>query len=69
MFAPSESSVSAVRTWLETAGIELDHVSQSVNKQWLQLDIPVSHAQALFQTRYHYYEDSNSGEHGIGCDE
>ena len=33
MFAPEETAVNAVKDWLNTAGVALSRLSQSVNKQ------------------------------------
>jgi tripeptidyl-peptidase-1 len=68
LFAPSQDSVEAVRAWLESAGIAMDSVSQSVNKQWLQFDAKVSEAEKLLHTEYHEYEHAASGKSGIACD-
>lgn len=66
MFAPSPQSVDAVRSWLESAGIE--HVRQSVNKQWLQFDTAVENIEALLKTKYYEFEHY-TGEVHVACDE
>ncbi|EME43885.1 hypothetical protein DOTSEDRAFT_151445 [Dothistroma septosporum NZE10] len=68
-FAPSKDSVDAVRSWLEKAGVEADRISQSVNKQWVQLDLSAWEAESLLQTKYHFFEHADSGKSTIGCDE
>lgn len=37
IFAPSVESVNIVKTWLSSAGIPLSRVTQSANKQWLEV--------------------------------
>jgi tripeptidyl-peptidase-1 len=69
LFAPAESSVDTVRTWLESSGISRDRVSQSVNKQWLQFDGSTAELEALLHTEYHHYEHEDYGYSKVGCDE
>ena len=69
IFAPSQSRVDSVRTWLESSGIEAERVSQSVNKQWLQFDAKASEVERLFQAEYHFYESEIHGKASIACDE
>lgn len=53
LFAPSQETVDQVRTWLESEGISADRISQSSNKQWLQLDLSVVEAETLLRTNYY----------------
>lgn len=69
MFAPVKDSVDAVKQWLTSAGIEAKRISQSVNKQWMQLDLSASEAEQLLQTKYHFYDHPATGKTTIGCDE
>lgn len=68
MFAPSQTTVDVVRDWLEAAGIAAEKISQSVNKQWMQLDISTSDLESLLDTKYHIYEHSDSGKVSVACD-
>jgi tripeptidyl-peptidase-1 len=54
---------------LNKAGIEAERISQSVNKQWIQLDLSASEAEQLLQTKYHFYDHAATGKTTIGCDE
>jgi len=54
---------------LTKAGIEAERISQSVNKQWIQLDLSASEAEQLLQTKYHFYDHTATGKTTIGCDE
>jgi tripeptidyl-peptidase-1 len=69
LFAPAQERVDAVKTWLAKAGIKAGRVSQSVNKQWIQLDLSASEAEQLLQTKYHFYDHAATGKTTIGCDE
>lgn len=51
-----------------SAGIPTDQISQSVNKQWIQLDISVLDLEALLNTEYHVYEHEESGKNTIACE-
>lgn len=67
LFAPTEASVNAVKSWLLGSGLGEDDIMQYENKGWLALDIPASRAEDLLKTEY--YEFEKSGSHRIGCDE
>lgn len=67
LFAPAKSTVDAVRAWLESAGIK--DVTQSTNKQWLQVDVPVEQLDALLQTSYHEFEHQETGAVHVACDQ
>ncbi|EED12678.1 alkaline serine protease AorO, putative [Talaromyces stipitatus ATCC 10500] len=69
LFAPAESAVSAVRNWLEGAGIASDRVSQSTNKQWLQFDGDAEELERLLGTEYYIYTHASSGRTHLGCEE
>jgi tripeptidyl-peptidase-1 len=69
LFAPAKERVNAVKTWLTKAGIKAERISQSVNKQWIQLDLSASEAEQLLQTKYHFYDHAATGKTTIGCDE
>jgi len=55
-FAPSESTVSSVRTWLSASGIAEDKVRLSPNKGWIEVNVTVATAERLLDTEYHVYE-------------
>ncbi|GAB7343209.1 hypothetical protein MBLNU457_1274t1 [Dothideomycetes sp. NU457] len=66
IFAPAQSSVDSVKEWL--ASHDINGVSLSANKQWLQFDTPVEVAEKLLNTKYHFYEHS-SGDKNVACDQ
>src|ERR1700712_5094993 len=68
MFAPSQDSVDAVRTWLVDSGIEPNRISISKGLNWLQFDATVDEAESLLHTQYKVFEHEHGKEH-IACDE
>lgn len=69
LFAPAEDAVSAVRGWLESAGVAADRISQSVNKQWIQFDADAEEAERLLGTEYYIYTHGQTGRSHVGCNE
>jgi tripeptidyl-peptidase-1 len=69
LFAPAQERVEADKKWLTKAGIKAERVSQSVNKQWIQLDLSALEAEQLLQTKYHFYDHAATGKTTVGCDE
>jgi len=67
IFAPAKASVDSVMDWL--ASHDVNGISLSANKQWLQFDAPVETAEKLFKTDYHVYEHATSGGKNVACDE
>ncbi|KAI0876507.1 peptidase S8/S53 domain-containing protein [Hypoxylon argillaceum] len=68
LFAPLESSVEAVKSWLDEAGVASHAISQSANKQWIQFDAPVEQVEDLLATDYHVWEHKMTGTKDIGCE-
>ena len=68
IFAPSQESVDAVQAWLHRS-IHPDRITQSVNKQWLQVDASIGEVEALVGTEYYHYEHLSTGKSNIACDE
>ena len=67
-FAPSAKSVSAVRDWLISAGINAEEISLSDNKGWLAFDATVEEAEVLFQAKYYEHEHHHVDKYTVGCD-
>ena len=68
MFAPSNSSIATVKDWLIGAGIAAADIGQSLNKQWIQLDVQVRQAEAFLAADYHIYEHEDSGAQTVACE-
>jgi tripeptidyl-peptidase-1 len=67
LFAPAEDTIAAISLWLREAGIE--KFKQSVNKQWMQLDLTAEELGSLLKTEYHEWEHVDSGDMHVACDE
>lgn len=67
MFAPSNESVIAVKTWLMEAGIDESRISKSRGRNWLKFDITIAEAEELLHTKYNIYEHESGAKH-VGCD-
>ncbi|KAK8095052.1 hypothetical protein PG997_001737 [Apiospora hydei] len=69
LFAPSDASVAAVKGWLVGAGIPASAIGRSLNRQWIQFDVPVRQAGDLLAADYHVYEHEDSGAQTVACEE
>ncbi|GAM83779.1 hypothetical protein ANO11243_017690 [Dothideomycetidae sp. 11243] len=69
MFAPARESIDTTIDWLVSAGIDRKRISHSVGRNWLEFDGTVAEAEALFDTKYHVYQDKESGGFRMACDE
>ncbi|RDW69349.1 subtilisin-like protein [Coleophoma cylindrospora] len=69
LFAPSESTVDAIRHWLTSSGIDPRRITQSVNKQWMQFDAKTQELESLIHTKFHAFEHTATGSMNIACDE
>ena len=61
-FAPSQSTVHAIRRWLIAEGFAEDQLRLSPNKGWIEFDTTVAKAEWLFDTEYHVYEHVSGAE-------
>ncbi|CAK7264281.1 hypothetical protein SEPCBS119000_000908 [Sporothrix epigloea] len=68
-FAPHRNTVEVVVDWLTSAGIHIDRITQSANKQWIQFDATVSEAEELLMTEYHIYEHTVSGDNDLAAED
>ncbi|EIW82301.1 subtilisin-like protein [Coniophora puteana RWD-64-598 SS2] len=66
-FAPSATSVDAVRTWLEQSGVEPHRITITPSKGWIEVSSTVEEAESLLQTDYHVY-GHESGAEQIACE-
>jgi tripeptidyl-peptidase-1 len=69
LFAPTEKSVEDVRSWLKSAGIADNRISQSVNKQWIQFDSDAEELEKLLHTEYYVYSHTGTGRTHVACRE
>ncbi|CAK7265071.1 hypothetical protein SEPCBS57363_001395 [Sporothrix epigloea] len=68
-FAPHRSTVEVVVNWLTSAGIHIDRISQSANRQWIQFDATVAEAEELLMTDYHVYEHIETGANDLAAED
>ena len=69
LFAPTQSTVDAIYNWLMSAGVVKEKISQSWNKQWIQLDISTAELESLLDTEYHVYKHTGTGKSTVACDQ
>ena len=69
LFAPSDSTINAVRKWVESAGVSSDDISLSGNKQWIAFDATVETVEKMLQTKYNTYHHEEKGSYSVGCDQ
>jgi tripeptidyl-peptidase I len=61
-FAPSQSTLSAIRKWLTAAGFAEHQLRQSPNKGWIEFETTIAKAEWLFDAEYHVYEHETGAE-------
>jgi tripeptidyl-peptidase-1 len=67
-FAPSQHTVSAVRSWLNSSGISSHRISQSAGRGWLDFKATVAEVEQLLKTEYWRYEHDTGMAH-LSCHE
>ncbi|QIW97935.1 hypothetical protein AMS68_003453 [Peltaster fructicola] len=67
-FAPSDETISTVKSWLESAGIPETRHKLSDSRGWLKVDLKVAEAENLLKTKYHLYQHSN-GQSQVACEQ
>ena len=56
-FAPSEATISLVKSWLIDAGFHPDRLQLSRSKGWISVKVQVSEAESLLKAEYHVYRN------------
>jgi tripeptidyl-peptidase-1 len=54
-FAPSEATISTVKSWLIDAGFNPDRLHVSRSKGWISVKVHVSEAESLLKAEYYVY--------------
>ncbi|KAG9312092.1 peptidase S8/S53 domain-containing protein [Chiua virens] len=67
MFAPSDETIEAVRSWLMQSGIESDRIRLTSSKGWVEVTTTVEEAEHLLQAEYNLY-GHNSGKEHVACE-
>jgi hypothetical protein len=52
MFAPSDETIEAVRSWRLESGVESDRIRLTSNKGWIEVTATLEEAEHLLQTEY-----------------
>ena len=69
MFAPEPTSISSIRNWLHSAGVDAERHVLTPSLGYLKFNATISEAEALLQTQYHVFEHSQTGDEYVACDE
>ncbi|KAH0829140.1 peptidase S8/S53 domain-containing protein [Lanmaoa asiatica] len=67
MFAPSDETIEAVRSWLLESGVDSNRIRLTSNKGWIEVTATVEEAERLLQTEYNLYGHTSGKEH-VACD-
>ncbi|KAF8444923.1 peptidase S8/S53 domain-containing protein [Boletus edulis BED1] len=67
MFAPSDKTIDAVRSWLLESGVESERIRLTPTKGWIEVTSSVEEAERLLHTEYKLYGHSSGKEH-VACD-
>lgn len=66
-FAPSRSTIEAVRDWLHEAGITADRQRLSASKGWIHVNATAAEVEELLKTEYHVWTDLEGAERPGKC--
>ncbi|KAJ6783317.1 hypothetical protein PWT90_02552 [Aphanocladium album] len=69
LFAPDAESIDKVTQWLKDAGIDSRSISIPKSKGFVDFKTTTEKLESLLQTKYHVYDNANTGEQHIGTDE
>lgn len=67
MFRPSTESMTAVRDWLMSEGIELSRIRLSNNGGWIEANVSIAEAEQLLKTEYHVYNHASTETKHVAC--
>ena len=68
VFAPSDETVTQVRSWLVESGIDSSTIAQSDTKGWLAFQAPASRVESLLGAEYYNFQEMSSGNKAVACD-
>ncbi|GFP58602.1 tripeptidyl-peptidase sed1 [Trichoderma asperellum] len=69
LFAPSEDSISAVKSWLVKSGVPASSITSSKSKGWLDFVTTSGQLESLLKTSYSTYDHVEARNVHIGTDE
>jgi tripeptidyl-peptidase-1 len=61
-FAPSEATISMVKSWLLDAGFHPERIRLSRSKGWFSVKLSVSEAESLLKAEYYVYTHTSGRE-------
>jgi len=67
IFAPSQASVSAVRSWLHSHDVAPERITVSNSLGWLHLNMTIGEVESLLMTKYSLYRHE-SGVTQVACE-
>jgi tripeptidyl-peptidase-1 len=67
-FAPKNTTITAVKSWLLSEGISEERIKLSVGKNWLRIDLTIYEAESLLKTEYKVFEHGVTGKRALACD-
>ncbi|KAL2069566.1 hypothetical protein VTL71DRAFT_14245 [Oculimacula yallundae] len=69
VFAPDVESATIVIDWLVSSGISRDRISATKKKGWLVFEARGHEAERLLLTKFYEYEQNDTGNIAVACDE
>jgi tripeptidyl-peptidase I len=66
-FAPSEASISSVKSWLFDAGFHPDRIRVSLSKGWMEVKATVAEVENLLSAEYYVYTHPSGHEQISSC--
>ncbi|EFY85113.1 alkaline serine protease AorO, putative [Metarhizium acridum CQMa 102] len=69
LFAPDESSINAVKSWLIKSGVSADKITFPQSKGWVEFQSTVGELESILKTKYHLYDHIQARNAHIGTDE
>ncbi|QUC21684.1 uncharacterized protein UV8b_05927 [Ustilaginoidea virens] len=69
LFAPDESSINAVKSWLVRSGVSASKITIPRSKGWIDFRATVGELESMLKTKYHMYDHVQSRNAHIGTDE
>lgn len=68
LFAPSQTSIDAVKTWLVDAGIPESEIGSTKSKGWIEFNTTVEKLEKMLKTDYKLYKHRDTGSEHLGTD-
>lgn len=66
-FAPSEASISGVKSWLSDTGFHPDRIRISPSKGWIEVNATVAEVEDLLDAEYYVYTHPSGYEQTSSC--